>query len=123
MLTFEYDKTGSLLVQNVGDGQTVESSYNEIGMVTEVSSAEGTIVYQYNGRDIWFPVTNVNGDVVSYTYDAYGNKTSMTYPDGRTVSYTYDRMNRMTSVTGLDGTSPVRQRRRRDAELKPRPAP
>ena len=41
----------------------------------------------------WFP----------YAYDAYGNKTSMTYPDGRTVSYTYDRMNRMTSVTGLDG--------------------
>lgn len=49
-------------------------------------------------------MTNVNGDKVSYTYDAYGNRTSMTYPDGRMVSYTYDAMNRMTSVTGLDGT-------------------
>ena len=87
----------------MGDGQTVESSYNETGRVTEVSSAEGTIVYQYNGQGYLVSVTNVNGDKVSYTYDAYGNRTSMTYPDGRMVSYTYDAMNRMTSVTGLDG--------------------
>ena len=53
--------------------------------------------------DIYISVENVNGDVVSYTYDEYGNRTSMTYPDGRVVSYTYDRMNRMTGVTGLDG--------------------
>ena len=72
-------------------------------MVTEVSSAEGTIVYQYNGQGYLISVTNVNGDVVSYAYDDYGNKTSMTYPDGRAVSYTYDSMNRMTSVTGLNG--------------------
>ncbi|MBR0219637.1 MAG: RHS repeat protein [Clostridia bacterium] len=31
-------------------------------------------------------MTNHNGDVVSYTYDRYGNKISMTYPDGSTVS-------------------------------------
>ena len=49
-------------------------------------------------------MTNVNGDKVSYTYDEYGNKISMTYPDGRVVSYEYDSMNCMTSVTGLDGT-------------------
>ena len=46
---------------------------------------------------------NVNGDVVSYTYDAYGNKASVTYPDGRTVSYIYDLLGWMTSVIGLDG--------------------
>ena len=98
-----YDRTGSLLIQNVGDGQTVESSYNDIGMVTEVSGAEGRIMYQYDERGYLLSVENVNGDVVSYTYDEYGNRTSMTYPDGRVVSYTYDRMNRMTGVTGLDG--------------------
>ena len=48
-------------------------------------------------------MTNANGDVVSYAYDLYGNKTSMTYPDGRAVHCIYDSMNRMTSVTGLDG--------------------
>lgn len=98
-----YDRTGSLLIQNVGDGQTVESSYNDVGKVTEVSGAEGSITYQYDERGYLLSVENVNGDVVSYTYDEYGNRTSMTYPDGRVVSYTYDRMNRMTGVTGLDG--------------------
>ncbi len=71
--------------------------------MTEVSSAAGTIAYQYDERGNLLSVTNHNGDVVSYTYDQYGNKISMTYPDGRTVSYTYDAMNRMTSVVGLDG--------------------
>ena len=71
--------------------------------MTEVSSAAGTIAYQYDERGNLLSVTNHNGDVVSYTYDQYGNKLSMTYPDGRTVSYTYDAMNRMTSVVGLDG--------------------
>ena len=48
-------------------------------------------------------VENVNGDVVSYTYDAYGNKASVTYPDGRTVSYIYDLLGRMETVTDLNG--------------------
>ena len=89
--------------QNVGDGQSVTSSYNEIGKLTEVSSEAGTIRYQYNEQGFLISVENVNRDVVSYTYDAYGNKTSMTYPDSRTVSYTYDAMNRMAGVVGLDG--------------------
>ncbi|MBR2923716.1 MAG: hypothetical protein IKC28_01690 [Clostridia bacterium] len=103
VLTFAYDKTGNLLTQNTGENQNIESSYNEIGQVTTVTSPEGTITYQYNQQGYLVSVTNGNGDVVSYTYDQYGNKLSMTYPDGRVVSYTYDSMNRMTSVTGLDG--------------------
>ncbi len=51
--------------------------------------------------DVVIDVENANGDVVSYTYDAFGNKTSMTYPGGQTVSYEYDSMNRMTAVVGL----------------------
>ena len=54
--------------------------------MTEVSSAAGTIAYQYDERGNLLSVTNHNGDVVSYTYDRYGNKISMTYPDGSTVS-------------------------------------
>ena len=55
VLTFEYDKTGSLLTQHVGDGQTVESSYNEpVG--SRRFQFEGTIdLPVLTGRDIWFP--------------------------------------------------------------------
>lgn len=84
------------------DGQTKHSGYNELGMATEVFSAEETIVYQYSGQGYLVSVTNANGDIVSDTYDMYGNKASMIYLDGRTVSCTYDAMNRMPSITGLD---------------------
>lgn len=100
--TFDYDKTGSLLTQHVGDGQTIRSGYNELGMVTTVSSEAGTITYQYNAQGYLISVTNVNGDVVSYAYDQYGNKTSMTYPDDKQVWHAYDALNRMASATGLD---------------------
>lgn len=103
MIRFAYDKTGSLLKQDAGEGYTVTSSYNELGQVTEVSSQEGTITYQYNALGRLVSVTNVNVDKVSHTWDEYGNKTGMIYPDGREVRYTYDIMDRMTEVTGLDG--------------------
>lgn len=50
ILTFEYDKTGSLLSQNVGEGQSISSECNEIGKVAKVSSPEGTICYQNDER-------------------------------------------------------------------------
>lgn len=50
MIRFAYDKTGSLLKQDAGEGYTVTGSYNELGQVTEVSSQEGTITYQYNDQ-------------------------------------------------------------------------
>ena len=46
-------------------------------------------------------VENVNGDMVSYTYDEHGNRISMTYPGGRVVSCVCGRMNRVTP--GPDG--------------------
>jgi YD repeat-containing protein len=60
---------------------------DKTGQVTTVKNSEGTIEYQYNRQGYLVSVTNVNGDVVSYAYDEYGNKTSMTYPDGRAVRY------------------------------------
>ena len=37
--------------------------------------------------------------VLSYLYDAAGNRTRITYPDSKTVDYGYDDANRMSSVT------------------------
>ena len=48
-------------------------------------------------------MTNVKGETVRYTYDAYGNKETMILPDGQEIRYTYDALNRMTGVTGTDG--------------------
>lgn len=91
------------MCRDCAERQVLQKLLTETGMVTEVSSAEGTIACEHNRQGYLPSVTNVNGDVVSYTYDQYGNKTSMTYPDGRKVGCKHDVMNRMTGVTELDG--------------------
>ena len=52
--------------------------------------------------------TCVNGECkpkpeITYTYDAVGNRISMTGPGCATTTYTYDYLNRLTSVTDPDG--------------------
>ena len=102
-ITFAYDKTGKLLAQKAGDEYTASTGYNELGKITKLSSEEGDIVYQYNEQGYLVSVTNVKGETVRYTYDAFGNKETMTLPDGREIRYAYDALNRLTSVKGFDG--------------------
>ena len=42
---------------------------------------------------------------VSYTYDAVGNRITMTYPDGETTTYEYDVVNQLVRVTAFDGVT------------------
>lgn len=102
-ITFAYDKTGNLLAQKAGDEYAVSTGYNEMGQMTKLSSEEGDIVYQYNEQGYLVSVTNVKGETVRYTYDAFGNKETMILPDGREIRYTYDALNRLTSVKEFDG--------------------
>jgi len=50
-------------------------------------------------------VNDQNNKTTSYTYDAVGNKETMTYPDGKIAQYAYDALNRMKTVT--DGENQV----------------
>ena len=102
MTRYTYDRTGSILSVDYAGEQTEENAYNEIGLLTTVTTAEGVTEYQYDDASRLLSVTQPNGDTVSYTYDGHGNRLSMTYPDGKTVTYAYDEMDRLVSVTGVD---------------------
>ena len=43
-------------------------------------------------------ITGPNGDEVSYTYTATGQRESITYPDSTKVEYEYDQYTRLTSL-------------------------
>ena len=103
MVFYTYDKTGNVLTADYAGEQTETNTYNELGLLTTVTTAEGDTLYQYDDASRLISVTQPNGETVSYTYDSHGNRATMTYPNGKTVKYTYDDMNRLIVVKGIDG--------------------
>ena len=48
MTRYTYDRTGSILSVDYAGEQTEENAYNEIGLLTTVTTAEGVTEYQYD---------------------------------------------------------------------------
>ena len=105
MVFVSYDRTGNVLTADYAGEQTETNTYNELGLLTTVTTAEGDTLYQYDDASRLISVTQPNGETVSYTYDSHGNRATMTYPNGKTVKYTYDDMNRLIAVKGVDGAT------------------
>ncbi|MCG3086084.1 DNRLRE domain-containing protein [Anoxybacillus sp. LAT_31] len=60
--------------------------------------------YTYDAKKNYVTkVTDPAGNMVSYTYDAIGNQTSVTDGKGKTTSYEYNNNNQLTKVTDPNG--------------------
>ncbi|UOX90824.1 LamG domain-containing protein [Amycolatopsis sp. FBCC-B4732] len=78
------------------------SVYNADGSITSQTVADGTggdaartTSSVYNDKDQVASTTDANGNVTTYTYDAYGNKKSETDPNGTETDWTYDGEGRL----------------------------
>ena len=89
MVFVSYDRTGNVLPADYAGQQTETNTYNELGLLTTVTTTEGDTLYQYDDASRLLSVTQPNGETVSYTYDSHGNRAAMTYPNGKTVKYTH----------------------------------
>lgn len=75
-------------------------------VVTETySGATGTRVTERTWDDFDRLESEVDpeGQRLGYTYDANGNRLSLTDPDGQATRYAYDALNRVTAVTSAAG--------------------
>ncbi|HYL37952.1 MAG TPA: DUF6531 domain-containing protein, partial [Bryobacteraceae bacterium] len=88
--------------------ENVSYTYDEtgngfsIGRLTTVTDAVGTLNRSYDERGFLLAETRVASGVAlvtSYTYDAAGHITSITYPSGWTATYSSDAMGRTAAVT------------------------
>lgn len=73
-----------------------------VGRLTGVSSAAGTTQYTYNPQGLITAkqVTHNNQTrTTTYSYDAAGQLTGITYPSGRIVTYTRDTAGRISGMT------------------------
>ena len=78
----------------------VTYAYTPSGLRTRA----GSDVYVYDSRGRLIQETKASGEVITCTYDAVGNRLSMTTPQG-TTTYTYDPLNRLAAVVDSNGTT------------------
>lgn len=99
--SYGYDTGGRLtsIVHADGGGTLQSYSYtlDAMGNRTAVTTPDGTENYTLDELNRLTNVTYANGDVVSYTYDAAGNRLTQTVNGVTTNTYTYDTAGQMTS--------------------------
>ena len=103
---YAYDQDGNLIKSTYPDGEATSIVYDGLGRVTRTSDGTSSIDTAYDSSSQVSSQTEtlpVVGAVTnSYTYDAAGNKTSLTSVDG-TTHYAYDDQNRLISMTDPHG--------------------
>ncbi|MBS1791530.1 MAG: RHS repeat protein [Acidobacteria bacterium] len=109
---FSYDGYGRMISETTPEGGTVTYTYTANDQVWQVSNQRSiTVANTYNTRGL---LTNISYSdstpAVTYSYDAYGARSSMTDGEGAT-SYTYNSYRQLQSetrtFTNLTGNSYV----------------
>jgi len=98
--TFTYDAVNRQTAKNVPGSGVVAYAYSGSGLRTQA----GGDSYSYDARGRLSQESKASGEVLSYTYDAAGNKASLTTPQG-TTTYGYDALDRLATVGDATGTT------------------
>ncbi|MBE5871743.1 MAG: hypothetical protein E7294_10865 [Lachnospiraceae bacterium] len=103
---YEYDGMDRLVKKTVGkdtqEEAVTEYSFDETGMLVQVTDKSGTATYQYDDYDRLVKQTDANGNTLTYTYDKAGRLQSFDNGFGKTA-YEYDTLDRVTRVIDRNG--------------------
>lgn len=135
--TFAYDSLDRLISSSNGTGATTTLAYEGSerspatvvdanaktttfdvvdGLVRAVTDADGVVAtFGYDARRNRTRFTDAAGKTTSFGYDGAGNRTSETTPLGRRTSLTYDARRRLTSLADPAGARPTSPTPRRGA--------
>lgn len=126
--TFEYDVKGNVVTSTDPKGQTTIFTYDDLGRLASKQVPGNTYTFQYDAEgnlirtedddSVLLFSYNADGQVsnaqtlskgvlpdttISYSYDANGNRTSMTDPQGGTTNYQYDALDRVVGLSNPNG--------------------
>jgi len=107
-ITNSYDSMGRLKTQTNMNGETISYSYDGVGNIVEIVTPTQTISKTYTKRNELESVTDNTG-TTTYTYDALGRQTKITYPNAITTHYIYDSRNHITNIEHKNSNSEILQ--------------
>ncbi|MCU7804214.1 MAG: hypothetical protein KZQ96_13535 [Candidatus Thiodiazotropha sp. (ex Lucinoma borealis)] len=91
------------------DLQRIATSYdansNPLTLSETHASGTRTTTNRYDSFDRLIETTDGFGKTLGYTYDANGNRTSLSDPDGKISRYSFDALNRLSTVHNTTGIS------------------
>ena len=94
-VTYEYDGNGRLLRESKGNGTYTTYEYDAAGQLLHMvnyasdDTGQSRFDYTYDANGNRTSMTTLEG-ITAYEYDAIGQLVGVTYPDGRHVVYEYD---------------------------------
>lgn len=103
-MTYEYDAKNRVLAFTDPEGGRTTFEYDSMGRVVHTSLPNSTATVREYNDDNRLSTIATYGDSegtlssFTYTYDAVGNKLSMTEKDGDVTTYQYDVLNRLVYV-------------------------
>ncbi len=101
--TYRYYPDNRLARIDYHDGTFVEFTYDENNNLLTVTNELGAIERRYDPLNRLIEERDVHGRRTAFSYDAVGNRTSLTYPDGRVVTSGYLKNNWLASTTDPEG--------------------
>ena len=104
IITLAYDSLHRMTVKSYPDSSTVNLSYDINGNILTAVNSDVSYTFTYDTLNRVTQVTNGTlGKNVSYSYLCCGLKGSMTDPEGGVTTYAYDALKRLISLTNPQG--------------------
>jgi RHS repeat-associated protein len=98
-----YDPAGNVIAVTDASGAVTRATWNSHGKIASVKTDAGTTTYAYEpGTDELLSVTDGNGHVTSFAYDAAARRISSAR-NGNVTRYGYDLASNVNSTTDPDG--------------------
>jgi RHS repeat-associated protein len=100
--TYTYDDLGRLTGKTYSDGTTppVTYTYDTAGRLATAANGTDTLTWTYDlAGQLLSEQSQRNASTVAYTYDAAGNRSTVSLDGSLFVSYGYDDASRLTTIT------------------------
>jgi RHS repeat-associated protein len=102
--TFEYDPLSRMTALVDALGQRYRFNYDSVGQLRHIRRGTTVMSFTYDAVGNRKHRVDYNGATTVYDYDALNRLKTINYPDTTTVTYTYDKLSRLQTAMNENGT-------------------